>query len=101
MLTVDLARNLKVIVTESLVTIKTGEAVRVELLVLLSFEVWSLNTSIAVSAQRVVQLVVMVLTVGVVVDDIEVGGGKRRVTGLADETLLMVASCQSAIGSLD
>ena len=76
LLAVDLASDLKVIITERLLAINAGETAGVEFLSLLGLEVRSFDTTVAVSTQRVVKLVVMMLAVRVVVDDIEVGGCK-------------------------
>lgn len=76
LLAVDLASNFKVIIAEWLLAVNAGETARVELLSLLSLEVRSFDATVAVGTQRIVELVVMVLTVWVVVNDIEVGGGK-------------------------
>ena len=76
LLAVDLASNLEIVIAERLLAINAGETSRVELLSLLGLEVRSFDTTVAVSAQRVVKLVVVVLAVWVVVDNIEVGSCK-------------------------
>jgi hypothetical protein len=76
LLAVDLASNLEVIIAERFLAVNAGETARMELLALLGFEVRSFDTTVAVGTQRVVELVIMVFTVWVVVNDIEVGGRK-------------------------
>jgi hypothetical protein len=76
LLAVDLTGDLKVIIAERLLAVNAGETARVELLALLSLEVRSFDTTVAVCTQRIVELVVMVFTVRVVINDIEVGGCK-------------------------
>jgi hypothetical protein len=76
LLAVDLTGDLKVIIAERLLAVNAGETARVELLALLSLEVRSFDTTVAVCTQRIVELVVMVFTVRVVINDIEVGGRK-------------------------
>jgi hypothetical protein len=76
LLAVDLAGDLEVIIAKRLLTVNAGETARVELLALLGLEVRSLNTTVAVCTQRVVELVVMVFTVWVVINDIEISGCK-------------------------
>ena len=56
-----------------------------EFVALLGFEVLTLDAVVAGGAETVVQKVVMVFAVRVVVVDVEVGGGKGRVAGFADE----------------
>lgn len=65
-----------VVVAQHFVAIDTGEASRVEFRPLLSLEVRALDSVVTLGAQRIVELVVVVLAIWVVVDDIEVGGSK-------------------------
>jgi hypothetical protein len=51
--------------------------------------------------QRVVELMVVMLTIWVVVNDIKVCRGKGRAASPADKTVLVVTSGQTAIGRLD
>ena len=76
LLAVDLASDLKVIITERLLAINAGETAGVEFLSLLGLKVRPFDTTVAVSTQRVVELVVMMFAVWVLIDDIEVGGCK-------------------------
>lgn len=76
LLAVDLAGDLEVIIAKRLLTVNAGETARVELLALLGLKVRSLDTTVAVCTQRVVELVVMVFTVWVVINDIEISGCK-------------------------
>jgi hypothetical protein len=76
LLAVDLASNLEVIIAERFLAVNAGETARVELLALLGLEVRSFDTTVAVGTQRVVEFVIMVFTVWVVVNDIEVSGRK-------------------------
>lgn len=73
------------------------EAMWMELLVV-CLDVLSLDASIAVRAQRMIELVVVPVAIWIVAQNIEVHGGKRLFTRLASETLLVPASCQPAIG---
>lgn len=76
LLAIDLTSDLEVIIAEWLVAVNTGETARVEFLCLLGLEVRSFDTTVAMGTQGVVELMVMVLTVWVVVNDIEVGSCK-------------------------
>jgi hypothetical protein len=101
LLAVDLASNLEVIIAERFLAVNAGETARVELLALLGLEVRSFDTTVAVGTQRVVEFVIMVFTVWVVVNDIEVSGRKGWLAGLTDEAVLVVTTGETTIGSLD
>lgn len=76
LLAVDLASDLKVIIAERLLAIDAGETAGVELLCLLSLEVRSFDTTVAVGTQRVIELVIMVFAIWIVINDVEVSGRK-------------------------
>lgn len=76
LLTVNLASDLEVVITKRLLAINAGEAAGMELLSLLGLEVRSLDTTVAVGTQGVIELVVVVFAVWVVVNDVEVSGRK-------------------------
>ncbi|KAH0207689.1 hypothetical protein KCU99_g291, partial [Aureobasidium melanogenum] len=101
LLAIDLTSDLEVIIAEWFVAVDTGETARMEFLCLLGLEVRSFDTTVAMGTQRVVELMVMVLTVWVVVNDVEISGCKGRLAGLADEAMLVVTTSQTTIRSLD
>jgi len=92
LLAIDLSGDLEVVVTERLLAVDAGETARMELLGLLGLEVRPFNTTVAVSAQRVVELMVVVLAVRIVVNNVKVGSREGRTAGLADETVLVVTT---------
>jgi len=92
LLAIDLSGDLEVVVTERLLAVDAGETARMELLGLLGLKVRPFNTTVAVSAQRVVELMVVVLAVRIVVNNVKVGSRERRTAGLADETVLVVTT---------
>jgi len=53
----------------------------------------ALDAAATTSAETVVQRVVVVLTVWVVVEDVEVAGSERGGAGLAHEAGFVVAAC--------
>ena len=72
--------------------VDTSETARMEFLCLLGLEIWSFDTTIAMGTQRIVELMVMVLTVWVVVNDVEISSREGRLASLADETMLVVTT---------
>ncbi len=70
----------------------TAEAMRVELVLLLSLQVWPFDASIAIFAKGVVEFVVVSGTVWMIVHDIEIRAREGRLAGLTHEALLVVAS---------
>lgn len=95
LLTESPAVKFEIVSTENPVAFLAGEAVRVELLFLLGLQVWPFNASIAIFAKRIVELVVVSGTVGMIVHDIEIGSREGRLAGLTHEALLMVSSSKS------
>ena len=64
-------------------------------------EVLALDAATAAGADRVVLFVVVLLAVGVVVDDVEVCCRERLLAGHADETRFVPSACQTTVGGLD
>ena len=88
--------NLVVVVPQHNATGRAREAPRVELEPLVGLEILTLNAAVARAAQRTVQLVVMLVAVGEVVEDVELSGGKGTAAGAADEALLVEAAGETA-----
>lgn len=76
LLAIDLASDLEVIIAEWLVAVDTSETARMEFLCLLGLKVRPFDATVAMDTQRVVELVVVMLTVWVVVNDVEVSSRK-------------------------
>lgn len=72
------------------------EAARVELLTLVRLQVLALDAAVAGTAERAVELVVVLSAVGRVVEYVELGGGKGIAAGAADEAGLVVAACETS-----
>lgn len=83
------------------IAVRAREAFGVELLAALALEVRALDAAVAGLAHAAVELVVVSLAVGRVVDHVE----RRRLEGLraraAHEALLVVAARQTAVGRGD
>jgi len=92
-LTIHSATDLEIALTKHLPTSPTGETTRMEFLQRLSLEIWALDSAAAACAERIVQLVVVVLAVGVVVEDVETACREGCAAGFAVETCLVVAAC--------
>lgn len=67
----------------------------------LLLQVLPLNPPAAAPAQTAVELVVVQLAVGTVVEHVEGRGSEGGRAGRADEARLVVASCQAAVGRRD
>ena len=65
---------------------------RMELLLSLRFQVFSLNSAITLLTHGIIQLVVMAVTIWMIINDIKRGRHERLGTGFADETLAMVSA---------
>ena len=63
--------NLVVVLIEPHATMRAGETVRVEFLLAIRGEILAFNAAIALAAQRAIQLVVVLSTVGGVIVDVE------------------------------
>lgn len=68
---------------------------------LLLLQILPLNPAPAAAAQAAVQLVVVQLAVGAVVEHVEGRRREGRGAGRADEAGLVVAPCQAAVGRRD
>lgn len=73
-----LSTNLKVIVTKHFLARLTCQTYWMEFLQRLRLQILALNTAATSSAETVIQRVVVVLAVGIVVEDVEVAGGEWR-----------------------
>ena len=106
-LTVHLPDNLEVVVRQHHPAIVACEAAGMELLVHATtaararasrLQVLPLDAAMAAVAQRAVRLVVVLLAVGLVADDVEVGGGEGLGARAAREAGFVPAACQAAVG---
>jgi hypothetical protein len=79
----DISADFEVVVAELDAAGVAGEAVGVELLPGVGLEILAFDAAVAAFAKRVVELVVVLLAVGKVVDNVEVGGLERGAAGLA------------------
>lgn len=78
LLTIYSTADLEIVVAQNLVAVEASEAIQMELLLpLLGFQVWAFYAAIAFRAQRIVKLVIMLLTVRVVVDHVKVSSCER------------------------
>lgn len=76
LLTVDRTADLEVVIAENPTAVLTGEAFGVELLLLLSLQIGPFDAAIALCAERIVELMVVLLAIWIVVDYIKVGSRK-------------------------
>lgn len=107
-LAVDPPSDFEVILCQHDLAIYTSEASRMEFLVRgrssavagrrSSLEILPFDTAMAARTERTIRFVVMVLAVGLVVDDIKVSGSKWLCAGTASEALFVPATRQSAVG---
>jgi len=81
-----LPTNLKVIVAKRHPALLACEAAGMEFLLLLGLQALPLDAGVARLAQRAVEPVIVLPTVGIVVDDVEVGRLEGRFACFADET---------------
>jgi hypothetical protein len=93
--------DLKVIILQHNTTRHAWEASWVKLEMLVGFEVLALDAADAGAAEGAVEPVVVLLAVGEVVEDVEVGRGEGRLAGAAGEALFVVAACEAAWGVFD
>jgi hypothetical protein len=103
--------DLKVILREHHPTIHTRKASWMELLIRWQravhfrrrgcFKILAFDAAVATRAKRAVGFVVMVLAVGLVVDDVKVCGREGLVAGATREALLMPAAGKTSIGGFD
>jgi hypothetical protein len=93
--------DLVVIVAQHNATRAATETPRMELQALIRLEVLALNTAIARAAERAVELVVVLLAVGSVVEHVKLRGGEGRAASAANEALLVVAACETPRGVFD
>lgn len=103
-LTVHAAANLEVVVGEHLPAVHASKAAWMELLLRDAgggLEVLAFDAAMAAVTAGAVLLVVVLLAVGQIGDDVEVGGGEELVAGLAGEAGLVPAASQTAVGGLD
>lgn len=73
LLAVDRTADLEVVIAENSAAVLTGKAFGVELLLLLSLQIRPFDAAIALCAERVIELVVVLLAIWIVVDYIKVG----------------------------
>jgi hypothetical protein len=99
--TVCLAIDLKIIVSKDEIAVSADEAVRVEFLLCVRLNVLSLDSSIAACAKRVVDFVVVAMTIWKVVVDVEIRGLERLLAGCTDEAISVIAAGETTIGRTD
>lgn len=90
-LAVYLSADLEVVIIQDRAACETNQAAGVEFLTLLGLQVLTFNAVIAAFAERVVELVIMLLTIRVIVDDIKVSRCKGRLAGFAYEACCSVS----------
>ena len=104
-LTVHATLEVEVIIRERLPASKASETSRMvlahdesSLILRLGLQILALDPSSTAEAQRAVLLVVVLLAVGLVVQDVKVRVGERLLARFADEALFVPAACQASIG---
>ena len=97
----DAAVPFEEVVAQDQAAFLAGEAVRVELLLPVRFQVRPFDAAVATRAQGSVVFVVMPPTVRIVVVDVEIRALERSLAGLARETLLVVAPRQLPVCRAD
>jgi hypothetical protein len=100
-LTISFAADLVVFVAKNDPTREAGKTSWVELVALVCLEILSFDATVAGQTQGSVELVIVVFTVGRVVEDVEFRTWKRILTCPAHETLLVVAACKPSRGVFD
>jgi hypothetical protein len=100
-LAVHPAAHLKIVVPQDSLTVRTGQALRVELLPPLRLEVLPLNPSVTTFADAPIQLVVVALAVWRIIDHVEGGRLEGLHAGGADKTLLVIPTSQPPISGRD
>jgi hypothetical protein len=90
-LAISLARHFVVIVAKYDPASKTVEATGMELPTLVRLHILAFNATVASPAERSVELMVVLFTIWSVVENVEFGGGKWRLAGLANEALFVIA----------
>lgn len=90
------AADLEVVVAEDDAAGEAGKAAGVVLDAHVGLEVLALDAAVAGAAQAAVELVVVLLAVGRVVEDVELGGGEWGAARAAHEAVLVVAAGEAS-----
>jgi hypothetical protein len=95
------AIDLEITITEDDAASRAREAFGVELLALVGFQVLALDSKVARITQRTIELVVVLLAVGGVVEDVEFCTWERVSAGSANEAISVISTCKTTRGIFD
>jgi hypothetical protein len=96
-----LSSNFVVIIAQYNATSRASEASRMELAASIDFQILAFDAAVAATADGPVELMVMTLAVGRVVEDVELGCWERIAAGSACEALFVVSSSDATRRVLD
>lgn len=100
-LTIYIPTNFIIVVSEDDAAGGASKAPRMELLRLIRLEILAFDSAIAAFAERSIELVIMLFTIGEVIKDIEICAREGRATGPADEAFSMITASKASRGVFD
>lgn len=93
--------NLVIVVAQHDATRCAAEAFRMKFQTSVGLKVLTLYATVASPAKRTIQLVIMLFTVGKIVEDVKFRGRKGSATRPANEALLVISTCEATRRVLD